>query len=243
MLTRSIVTYGTHADADVRAHTYQREGAVTRFTVEGVGTQPLEIALNLPGRHNMLNALAAIAVARELDVPDDSVQKALREFTGVGRRFDIHGEIRTPAGSVLMVDDYGHHPTEIAATIAAARDGWPERRLVVVFQPHRYTRTRDLIDDFARVLSAADVVVLTEVYSAGETPIAGADGRALTRAIRTRGQVEPVFVANIDNAPSVLRGLLADHDLLLTLGAGSVGSFAAALPAQLSAPQPLGESA
>lgn len=242
-LTRSIVTYGSSEDADIRAHGYERDGAVTRFVVEGVGAQPLTISLNLPGRHNMLNALAAIAVARELDVPDESVQKAMAEFTGVGRRFDIYGEIQTAAGRILMVDDYGHHPTEIAATIAAARDGWPERRLVVMFQPHRYTRTRDLIDDFARVLSAADVVVLTEVYSAGETPIAGADGRALARAIRTRGQVEPVFVEDINNAPKVLRGLVQDNDLLLTLGAGSVGAFAAALPSRLGVSQVSGESA
>ncbi|MFK8017476.1 MAG: UDP-N-acetylmuramate--L-alanine ligase [Gammaproteobacteria bacterium] len=234
-LTRSIVTYGTGADADVRARDLNRSGAVSEFVVERVGAQPLPVSLNLPGKHNMLNALAAVAVARELEIPDDAVQKALREFAGIGRRFEIHGDIDVPAGKVLMVDDYGHHPTELAATLAAARDGWPERRLVVLFQPHRYTRTRDLIDDFARVLSDCDVLLLTEVYAAGEVPIAAADGRALARAIRTRGQVEPVFLADIGNAATILGGLLRDGDLLLTLGAGSVGSIAAALPGQLGA--------
>jgi UDP-N-acetylmuramate--alanine ligase len=241
-LTRSIVTYGTSADADIRAHDLTRDGAKTDFVVERVGAQPLPITLNLPGLHNVLNALAAVAVARELDIPDDAVQKALRDFAGIGRRFEMHGEIRTAAGDVLMVDDYGHHPTEIAATLSAARDGWPDRRLVVLFQPHRYTRTRDLIDDFARVLSDCDVLLLTEVYAAGETPIAGADGRALARAIRSRGQVEPVFLADIGNAAEILLGLLHEGDLLLTLGAGSVGAVAAALPAQLEARATQGEA-
>jgi UDP-N-acetylmuramate--alanine ligase len=234
-LTRSIVTYGTGPDADIRARDLSRHGAKTHFVVERVGAQPLPVTLNLPGHHNMLNALAAVAVARELEIPDDAVQKALHDFAGIGRRFEIHGEVRTAGGNVLMVDDYGHHPTEVAATLGAARDGWPERRLVVLFQPHRYTRTRDLIDDFARVLSECDVLLLTEVYSAGETPIAGADGRALARAIRSRGQVEPVFLADIGNAAEILSGLVRDGDLLLTLGAGSVGAVAAALPAQLEA--------
>ncbi|MEO1575927.1 MAG: cyanophycin synthetase, partial [Pseudomonadota bacterium] len=179
------------------------------------------------------NALAALAVARELSVPDEAVQRALAGFHGVGRRFDVHGDIVTANGTVMMVDDYGHHPTEIAATLSAARDGWPERRLVVLFQPHRYTRTRDLIDDFARVLSECDVLVLSEVYSAGEAPIPGADGRALARAIRSRGRVEPVFLADINNAAKVLRGLLRDGDLLLTLGAGNVGALTTTLPTEL----------
>ncbi|MEM6641086.1 MAG: UDP-N-acetylmuramate--L-alanine ligase, partial [Pseudomonadota bacterium] len=232
-LTRQVVTYGTQADADVRASAYTCDGLVSRFVVETAGAEPLPVALNLPGRHNMLNALATLTVAHELNVPNEAAQRALREFNGVGRRFDVHGHIHTANGSVLMVDDYGHHPTEIAATLRAARDGWPNRRLVVLFQPHRYTRTRDLIDDFARVLSECDVLVLSEVYSAGEAPIPGADGRALARAIRTRGRVEPVFLADINNAANVLSGILREGDLLLTLGAGNVGALSATLPTAL----------
>jgi UDP-N-acetylmuramate--alanine ligase len=196
--------------------------------------EPLDVQLRLPGMQNVRNALAAIAVARELQISDQAVVNALGNFEGIDRRFQSLGEIRTKSGRVMLVDDYGHHPTEIAATVAAARAGWPERRIVLVFQPHRYTRTRDLLDDFASVLADADVLVLLEVYAAGETPIAGADGRAIARAVRGRGGVEPVFVESLENLPAALQGLLADGDLLLTMGAGDIGAFAAGLPDKLS---------
>jgi UDP-N-acetylmuramate--alanine ligase len=184
--------------------------------------------------HNVRNALAAIAVAGELQVSDQAVTAALAKFEGIERRFQNHGEIRTKVGKVMLVDDYGHHPTELAATIAAARAGWPEKRIVLAFQPHRYTRTRDLLDDFASVLTEADVLVLLEVYAAGEDPIAGADGRAIARAVRSRGGVEPVFIESPDELLPVLEGLLQDGDLLLTMGAGDIGAAAARLPEQLS---------
>jgi UDP-N-acetylmuramate--alanine ligase len=175
------------------------------------------------------NALAAIAVAGELQVADQAVVAALEKFEGIDRRFQSYGEIRTRHGKVMHVDDYGHHPTEVAATVAAARSGWPGKRIVLAFQPHRYTRTRDLLDDFATVLAQVDVLVILEVYAAGEAPIAGADGRAIARAVRSRGAVEPVFVESLTDLPGVLEGLLADGDLLLTMGAGDIGSFAARL--------------
>jgi UDP-N-acetylmuramate--alanine ligase len=187
----------------------------------------------MPGLHNALNATAALAVARNLGVDVAACQRALLKFDGVGRRFNILGEKTIGQGQVLLVDDYGHHPTEIAATVAASRGGWPDRRLVVVFQPHRYTRTRDLFEDFARVLSTIDVLVVLEVYPAGENKIAGADARSLCRAIRLRGQVEPVFVEDKQALFSVLPGLLKDRDLLLTLGAGDIGTIAKELEQQL----------
>ena len=187
--------------------------------------------LNLPGRHNVLNALAAIAVATELGVSDEAIQQALSEFQGIGRRFQVAGEIQTAAGSVLMIDDYAHHPREIAPTLDAVRAGWPQRRLVVVFQPHRYSRTHDLFDDFIQVLSGVDVLVLSEVYAAGETPISGADGRALSRGIRARGHVAPIFVEKLDMLPDVLDDILRDGDVLLTLGAGDIGAAAVQLAA------------
>ena len=190
----------------------------------------LHVKLRLPGMHNVRNALAAIAVADELQIGDDAVVRALEKFEGIDRRFQSLGEVRTAVGEVLLVDDYGHHPTEIAATLAAAKSGWPKRRLVLVFQPHRYTRTRDLMDDFATVLSEADVLILLDVYAAGEDPIAGADGRAMARAIRTRGAVEPVFVESLDDLQPVLEGLLAEGDLVLTMGAGDIGAYASGLP-------------
>ncbi len=180
--------------------------------------------------HNVRNALAAIAVAGELQISDQSVVQALGGFEGIDRRFQNHGEVEAENGRVILVDDYGHHPTEIAATLSAARGGWPERRIVLVFQPHRYTRTRDLLDDFASVLSEADVLVLLEVYAAGEDPIAGADGRAMARAVRGRGGVEPVFVETLDELAPVLQGLLSDGDMVLTMGAGDIGAYATTLP-------------
>jgi len=188
----------------------------------------------MPGEHNTLNALAAIAIGYELGVSDEAIQNSLNQFQGIGRRFQINGEIKTQAGSILFVDDYGHHPKELSSTIKAVRSGWPERRLVFVFQPHRYTRTRDLFDDFAVTLSEVDVLLVTEVYAAGEIPISNADSRALCRAIRARGQVDPVFVENVEELSVVLEGIIQDKDIVLTSGAGSIGSVAAQLPDQLA---------
>lgn len=231
---RSVVTYGINADADIRADNIEFSEGLTRFDVIRSGDrEPLQISLRLPGLHNVRNAMAAIAVADELQIGDNSVVQALAKFEGIDRRFQSLGEVDTAAGKVLMIDDYGHHPTEIAATLAAAHTGWPERRVVLVFQPHRYTRTRDLLDDFATVLSAADVVIVLDVYAAGEAPIAGADGRAIARAVRTRGAVEPVFVKSLDALQPVLESLLEDGDLLLTMGAGDIGAYAAGLPDRL----------
>jgi len=235
-VTRPVITYGIDAAADVRASQVRQEGLQTHFMVQRPGhAQALVVTLNLPGRHNVLNALAAIAIATELGVSDAAIQRALAEFQGIGRRFHLAGEIAIPAGKALLVDDYAHHPREIAPTLAAARAGWPGRRLVVVFQPHRYTRTHDLFDDFIEVLSAVDVLLLCEVYAAGEAPISGADGRALARGIRARGQVDPVFVADLETLPAVLGDILEDGDILLTLGAGDIGAASARLPAVLSA--------
>ena len=232
---RSVITYGLADDADVRAENVEFAEGLTRFDVVRPGDrETLHIALQLPGMHNVRNALAAIAVAEELQIADDAVVTALGKFEGIDRRFQSHGEVTTAAGKVMLVDDYGHHPTEIAATLAAARSGWPDRRVVLVFQPHRYTRTFDLMDDFANVLSAADVLVLLDVYAAGEAPIAGADGRAMARAVRSRGAVEPVFVEDLGDVPAVLEDLLEDGDLVLTMGAGDIGAFAAELPALLA---------
>jgi UDP-N-acetylmuramate--alanine ligase len=227
-------TYGLEAGADVRALDVEPTGLRSRFQVLRSGaSQPLEITLNLPGQHNVLNALAAIAVAQELEIEDRAVQKALAEFQGIDRRLQVLGEVDTAAGRALFVDDYAHHPTEIAATLRAVRDAWPGRRIVVAFQPHRYSRTRDLLDDFADVLSAADRVLITEVYAAGEDPIAGADGRAICRAVRSRGIVEPVWVPRLDRLPKLLAGVLQAGDVVLTLGAGDIGAAAQKLPVAL----------
>ena len=234
-VTRPVITYGIDADADVKATDVEQQGMQTHFQVQRPGHDAaLPVTLNLPGRHNVLNALAAIAVATELGVDDAAIQKALAGFQGIGRRFQMAGEIATTAGKVLMIDDYAHHPREIAPTLEAVRAGWPERRLVVVFQPHRYSRTHDLFDDFIKVLSSVDVLVLGEVYAAGETPISGADGRALSRGIRARGHVDPVFVEELDTLPAVLKDLLQEGDVLLTLGAGDIGAAAARLVSELA---------
>ena len=228
---RSIVTYGTNEEADVRAENIEFSEGQTNFDVIRSGDrEPLHVALGLPGLHNVRNALAAIAVADELQIADDAVVGALEKFEGIDRRFQNHGEVETAAGKILMIDDYGHHPTEIAATLEAARSGWPERRIVLVFQPHRYSRTRDLMDDFATVLSEADVTIVLDVYAAGEAPIAGADGRAIARAVRSRGSVEPVFVESLDELLPVLDDLVEEGDLVLTMGAGDIGTYAAGLP-------------
>jgi UDP-N-acetylmuramate--alanine ligase len=233
-ITRPVVTYGFSEEADVQAHDIRQQASQTMFKVSykdavSDNQHTLDITLNMPGEHNVLNALAAIAVAHEVGVNDKDIQRALENFQGIGRRFQIYGEYQTSNGKILHVDDYGHHPREVEATINAVRKGWPNNRLVVLFQPHRYTRTRDLFEDFTMVLSEVDVLVLLEVYPAGESPIAGADGRALARAIRMRGQVDPVFIENIDDIPQALSGILKEGDILLTLGAGNIGVAAAGL--------------
>jgi len=189
----------------------------------------------MPGLHNMQNALAAISIATELNVDDAAIIKSLAEFKGVARRFQLNGEITLAQGLVTLVDDYGHHPREVAATLAALKQAWPEKRSVVVFQPHRYSRTRDLFEDFVSTLSTVDVLILLEVYPAGESPITGADGRALSRAIRIRGQVDPVFVENQEDLAQILVGIIQPGDVLLTMGAGNVGHIATQLPQQLQA--------
>ena len=234
LIGRSTVTYGIEGDADIRAEDIEFSEGLTRFRViRPDKEESMDISLRLPGLHNVRNALAAIAVAQELQIADQAVVEALENFEGIDRRFQIQGEIDTSNGRIMIVDDYGHHPTEIAATLEAARAGWPGKRIVLAFQPHRYSRTRDLMDDFATVLSEADVLILLEVYAAGEDPIAGADGRAIARAVRSRGVVEPIFVEELDSLVEVMDGVLADGDLVLTMGAGDIGVLAARLPALL----------
>jgi UDP-N-acetylmuramate--alanine ligase len=231
---RPVVTYGLDDDADIRAIDIQRDRGRTRFSVVRPGREsPLAITLNLPGLHNVRNALAAIAVASELNVDDDAIKRALENFQGIDRRMQLVGEVETAVGRITIVDDYGHHPTELEATLEALRQAWPENRLVLVFQPHRYTRTRDLLDDFARVLSSVDVLLVTEVYAAGETPIEGADGRAICRAVRSRGKVEPVFVDTVEDIAGALGNVIRDGDLVVTMGAGHIGAMAHELPARL----------
>lgn len=226
---KPIVTYGFHEDAQVRAVDARAVGEQMQFTVLQDGYASMKVTLNQPGMHNIQNACAAVAVARELSVADSATQKALMEFNGVGRRFTRYGEIALtdvvgkPRGSFTLVDDYGHHPTEMAATLAAARGAYPERRLVLAFQPHRFTRTRDLFEDFVRVMSSADALVLAEVYAAGEQPIIAADGRALARAMRVAGRVEPVFVEDINAMPEAIMNFALDGDVVIMMGAGSIG--------------------
>jgi UDP-N-acetylmuramate--alanine ligase len=238
---RRVVTYGLGERADVRALDIEAHGRKTRFKVSArERSAPLAIELNLPGLHNVRNALAATAVAFELAVEDDALQRALAGFSGIDRRLQVLGTVTTPAGRVTFVDDYGHHPTEIAASVQAVRVAWPGRRLVVVFQPHRYTRTRALLDDFAQVLSQVDALLLTHVYAAGEAPLADADGKALARAVRVRGGVEPVFVEELGDVPGVLGRILRADDIVLTLGAGSIGALAPTLPQALAVRSPVG---
>ncbi|MCK4864988.1 MAG: UDP-N-acetylmuramate--L-alanine ligase [Gammaproteobacteria bacterium] len=233
-INRPIITYGFSEDADIRASNLKQEGSKTFFSVAKADDKNwLDITLNMPGEHNVLNALAAIAVANEIGVDANAIQKALLKFEGIGRRFQINGEYQVGKTKVMHIDDYGHHPREVEATIHAIRSGWPEKRLVVAFQPHRYSRTRDLFEDFTAVLSNVDALVLLEVFSAGEAVIAGADGRSLARAIRARGQVEPVFVEHIEELAATLKGVLKDGDILLTLGAGSIGVAASKLKEEL----------
>jgi UDP-N-acetylmuramate--alanine ligase len=229
-ITKPITTYGFDEAAQVRAVDARFEGGLMHFTVRREDMPELAVTLNHPGMHNVLNALAAIAVATEVGASDAAILKALGEFHGVGRRFQRYGE--QPArdgGQYTLIDDYGHHPVEMAATLAAARGAFPGRRLVLVFQPHRFTRTRDCFEDFVRVLSEADVLLLTEVYPAGEAPIVAADGRALARAVRVAGKVEPIFVENVADVPAMVRDLVRADDVVLVMGAGSIGQTAPAL--------------
>jgi len=235
-INRPVVSYGTHADADIRAAGIRQAGHRTDFRVEFADGGPgFDVQLNLPGRHNVLNALAAIAIARQVGISDEDIQQGLSQFAGINRRFQIYGEVETAAGRITLIDDYAHHPKEIEATLQALREGWPGARVVAVFQPHRYTRTRDLFEDFVQVLSGLDVLVMLDVYPAGEQPIAGAGTRDLCRAIRLRSKVEPVFVADRKQLPEVLLPLLADGDALITLGAGDIGAMAGELAGQLAA--------
>ncbi len=233
-ISKPVTTYGVHKEADVRAENVQQTGMYTSFEVVRKGKPKLQVTLNMPGWHNMLNALAAIAVATKLEVSDDAIIKSLAAFKGVGRRFQVNGDLPFNNGKLTFVDDYGHHPRELAATLEALRQAWPDRRAVVIFQPHRYSRTRDLFEDFVHVLSTVDVLILKDVYSAGETAIPGADGRALSRAIRTRGKVDPVFLEDWNELASVLAGIVKKNDVILTVGAGNVGQIAAQLPELLA---------
>lgn len=234
LVSKQIVRYGLSESANVRAENVRAEHGQMHFDVvriNGAAAPKLSVTLNLPGMHNVLNALAAIAVATELGVPDAAIVKALAEFKGVGRRFQRYGEVVIPSGGQFsLVDDYGHHPVEMAATIEAARGAFPGRRLVLAFQPHRFTRTRDCFEDFVKVLSGVDALVLADVYAAGEAPIVAADGRSLARAVRVAGKVEPVFVEDVAQMPETILDVVQDGDVVLTMGAGSIG----AVPSQLA---------
>jgi len=231
LVSKPIVTYGTTEDCNIRAESIRHDGGRMRFRTTRRGAKPLDVVLNLPGRHNVLNALAAIAVADELGVADGAILKALAEFRGVGRRFQSYGEVSLDGGGKFtLIDDYGHHPAEMAATLDAARGAFDGRRLVLAFQPHRFTRTRDLFEDFVKVLSTVDALLLADVYAAGEPPIVAADGRSLARAVRVAGKVEPVFVEDIGEMPQAIRRVARDGDVVVTMGAGSIGN----VPAQLA---------
>ena len=224
-VTRRTITYGFSEDADVRGENLEQGAGRACFDVNVAERGRFHIELSMPGRHNALNALAAISVGLELGLDTTSMQRSLQRFQGIGRRFQMR-ECRLAQKRILLVDDYGHHPSELAATLDAVREGWPGRRLVLAFQPHRYTRTRDAFDDFTRVLCEPDVLILSEVFAAGERPIAGADGRALSRAIRARGQIEPIFIGDVAELPEVLRGVIKEGDIVLTMGAGNIGQVA-----------------
>ena len=228
-ITKPVMTYGFSEAARVRAINVVADNGQMRFTVQRINgvTTEFDVTLNLPGKHYVLNALAAIAIASELNVPDAAMIKALKEFKGVGRRFERYGEVMAPAGGAFtLIDDYGHHPVEMQAVIAAARGAFPNRRLVLAFQPHRFTRTRDCFEDFVKVLSSADAVLLTEVYSAGEAPIVAADGRSLVRAVRVAGKVEPLFVETTAELPQAIVNTVQEGDVVIVMGAGSIGQVA-----------------
>jgi len=230
-ISRHITTYGFNDDADVRASDFSQTGNTSHFTLHRDGKAPLKLSLNLPGKHNVLNAMAAIAVAMDSNIDDEHIVAALEQFQGIGRRFQQLGSFDTDAGQIMLVDDYGHHPSEVAATIKAAREGWPDKRLVMIYQPHRYSRTRDLYEDFVDVLSQVDELLLLEVYSAGEAPIVGADSRALCRSIRAHSSLEPIYVPTIELLPTRLAQIMRDGDLVMTQGAGNVGVLASELSA------------
>jgi UDP-N-acetylmuramate--alanine ligase len=230
-IAKAVITYGLNDDVRLRAIDVENVGGRMRFIARAAGREDLAVELAIPGEHNVRNALAAIAVGREVGVPDPAIAKALSEFTGVGRRFQRYGEVPIDRGAFTLIDDYGHHPVEMAATIAAARATFPGRRLVLAFQPHRYTRTRDLFEDFVKVLSTVDALVLADVYPAGEAPIIAADGRALARALRVAGKVEPVFVESVGEIAGALNSIARPEDVVVTMGAGSIGQ----VPAQLVA--------
>lgn len=239
---RHITTYGFSDDADVRVSGYRQVGAQGHFTLERKDKPLLTVTLNAPGRHNALNAAAAVAVATDEGINDEAILRALERFQGTGRRFDFLGEyplelVNGQSGTAMLVDDYGHHPTEVDATIKAARAGWPDKRLVMIFQPHRYTRTRDLYDDFAHVLSQVDVLLMLDVYSAGESPIPGADSRSLCRTIRGRGKIDPILVTDVDTLPELLSQALRGEDLILVQGAGNIGKLARKLADSRLQPQ------
>ena len=226
---RRYITYGFHEDADVRAVDVRLGLNQCRFTLLRKGHTSLKIELNLAGKHNILNALAAIAVATEEKVDDEAIQTALSCFDGIGRRFEILGDYLSDVGNVTLVDDYGHHPTEVSATIDVARNNWPERRLVMVYQPHRYTRTKDLYEDFVKVLSRVDLLLLLPVYSAGEPPLDGADSKSLCGSIRNRGGIDPVYVESVSKLPEILADVMKKDDVIMTQGAGNIGQLAAQL--------------
>ncbi|WP_052093829.1 UDP-N-acetylmuramate--L-alanine ligase [Colwellia psychrerythraea] len=225
-ISRQVITYGFSEDADVRAVNYRQDGAVSHFTVEVADKKALDMSVNLPGQHNVLNALAGVAVAKDEGVNDEAICQALTEFAGIGRRFEQLENFSTDAGEMVLIDDYGHHPSEVKATILAMRQGWPDKRLVMVFQPHRYSRTRDLYEDFVEVLSEVDCLFLLDVYAAGEIPISTADSKSLARSIRQRGQIEPVYVSDVDKLAQLLANQLQDNDMVITQGAGSIGAVA-----------------
>jgi UDP-N-acetylmuramate--alanine ligase len=240
-VNRPVVGYGLSEGADLRAENLRRDGLRTHFdVVRRADGFRLPVTVNLPGMHNVLNSLAAIAVALEIGIPHESIQRALGNFQGIDRRLTHVADVALPGGgeAVSIVDDYGHHPTEITATLDAIRQGYKGRRVVLAFQPHRYTRTRDLLDDFATVLSTGDALLVTEVYAAGESPIASADGRAICRAIRTRGKVEPVFVEKVETLHEALGAVLKAGDVLVTMGAGTISAVSHGLPGKLGANAP-----
>ncbi|WP_371188135.1 UDP-N-acetylmuramate--L-alanine ligase [Thalassotalea maritima] len=223
---RQVITYGFSDDADVRAIDYKQHAGMSEFTVQRKGKEDLHIRLNLPGMHNAANALAAIAVASDEGVADEAIVCALHKFAGIGRRFEHLANISTANGEMTVIDDYGHHPSEVDATIKAMRNGWPERRLVMMFQPHRYSRTRDLYEEFVQVLSQVDQLILLDVYAAGEERISNADSKALARSIRSRGTMEPIYVSAPDELPAILANILENDDMLISQGAGNVGAIA-----------------
>jgi len=225
-ISRQVITYGFSEDADIRAVDYQQAEGSSSFTVLMPEREPMKLSVNLPGEHNVLNALAGIAVALDEGLEQKAICKALSEFEGIGRRFELLAQLETQAGEMQLVDDYGHHPSEVAATIAAMRNGWPDKRLVMVFQPHRYSRTRDLYEDFVEVLSEVDCLLLLDVYGAGEAPIVSADSKSLARSIRQRGKLEPIYVSDTEKLPELLAAQLQDTDMVITQGAGNIGAVA-----------------